>query len=288
MKHALKLILVFFCLFVYPTCALAAYKLAMLPRYSTEEIYKRIAPLAEYLHKTTGLAIDPVVISTFSQFQQQLLRGSVDIGYENPYIYALVSQSHEVIALAEKGKSGARFRGVIITRADNPNDSIEDLRGTTISIVGYTSAGGFLSQKLSMQKKGIDVKRDCQLIEAAENKQENVILAVYTGEADYGFIRESALHQADKFVPASSIKVLKRTAWLPNWALSVNRTMAAEDKEKIRAALLAIPKDSPVAQQLKITSFVTTTDANYDSIRKAAGLSRTENPAATTLGQQLP
>jgi len=272
MKIMLRLGILLLCVMLTPVVASAGYKLSMLPRYSTDEIHKRIVPIADYLSKATGLQIDPVVVSTFDQYQKQLIGGAIQVGYENPYIYVLASKAHEVIALAEKERSGTRFRGIIITRADSPIKTLEDLRGKSISIVGYTSAGGYLSQKLTLAEHGIDVKTDCRLVEAANNKQENVILAVYTGDVDGGFIRGSALHRADNFVPQTAIKVLKETAWLPNWALSVSRTMPAADRKKIADAIFALNKQSPAAQALKINRFVPATDQQYNSIRKAAGI----------------
>ncbi len=272
MKIILRLGVLFLCVMLSPVTASAGYKLSMLPRYSTEEIHKRIVPIADYLSKQTGLEIEPIVISTFDQYQQQLLSGAIQIGYENPYIYVLASKAHEVIALAEKERSGTRFRGIIITRSDSPIKTLEDLRGKTISIVGYTSAGGYLSQKLTLAEQGINVKTDCQLVEAADNKQENVILAVYTGDVDGGFIRGSALQRAKNFIPQTAIKVLKETAWLPNWALSVSRTMPPGDRKKIADAIFALNKESPAAQALKINRFIPATDQQYNSIRKAAGI----------------
>jgi phosphonate transport system substrate-binding protein len=264
----LMYLLVTSCITVYAE----KYTLSMLPRYSTEEIHKRITILAEYLSEATSLNIEPVVISTFDQYQQQILGGAVNIGFENPYIYVLTSREHDVIALAEKKGSGARFRGVIITRADSPLQSMQDLRGKTVSIVGYTSAGGFLSQKLSLSEGGIDVVKSCRLIEAANNKQENVILSVYTGDVDAGFIRESALHRADGFVPATALKVLSETAWLPNWAVSVSKTMPSADREKITRAILALDPSSPVSLTLKINRFLPAVDDDYSSVRRAAGI----------------
>jgi len=250
----------------------AGYKISMLPRYSTEEIYSRITPLVEYLHKTTGLEITPTLTTTFDQYAKHLANGTIDIGYENPYIYVLASKAHEAIAMAVKGKDGNRFRGIIITAAKSPLHNISDLKGKKISIVSYTSAGGYLSQKLSLLEKNIDVVRDCTVEEAPENKQENVVFAVFTGDADAGFIRESALHKVDQFVPTGAIRVLTPTAWLPNWALSLSRDMPLSDKEKIIKAIKAIPQESPVLRALKITALRPTRDSDYDVVRKAASL----------------
>jgi len=250
----------------------AGYQLSMLPRYSTEEIYKRITPLVDYLKTKTGLDISPTMTTTFDQYTKALIGGKVAIGFENPYIYVLASRSHEAVAMAVKGRNGDKFRGIIITAKDSPLHSLMDLKGKKIAIVGYTSAGGYLSQKLSLLDKGIDITKDCQLEEAPENKQENVVFSVFTGDVDAGFIRESALHKADQFVPAGSIRVLAYTAWLPNWALSVKRTVAAADKEKIVKAIREIPDNSPVLRALRIKEFRPAQDSDYDVVRRAAGL----------------
>jgi phosphonate transport system substrate-binding protein len=193
------------------------------------------------------------------------------MGYENPYIYTLVSSAHEALAMAVKGKDRDKFRGIIIARKDSGLSSLEDLRGKMISIVGYTSAGGYLSQKLSLMEAGIDVESECQISEAVDNKQENVILAVYTGEVDAGFIRESALHQADNFISAAQIRVIGECAWLPNWAFSVNKALPAKTKKEIQTALLALNPNHPVMKALKIDSFRLAVDGDYDPVRRASG-----------------
>ncbi len=250
----------------------AEYRLSMLPRYSTEEINKRITPLAKYLTAKTGLQIEPTLTASFAQYSKQLSSGNINIGFENPYIYVMAARAHEVVAMVEKGTDGDKFRGIIITRSDSPLKSIGDLKGKRISIVGYTSAGGFLSQKLSLIENNIDIAKDCIVEEAPENKQENVILSVYTGDVDAGFIRESALHQVDDFVPPSEIHILQATEWLPNWALSISSNMPAEDKEKVIKAIRDIKPGNPVLKALKIDEFRPAQDSEYDPVRIAAGI----------------
>ena len=247
------------------------YKLSMLPRYSSEEINRRISPLAEYLSERTGTTIEPVIASDFTQYEKKLKSGAIEMGYENPYIYTLVSETHEALAMAVKGKDRDKFRGIIIARKDSGLSTLEDLRGRTVSIVGLTSAGGYLSQKLSLMEAGIDVESECTITEAVDNKQENVILAVYTGEADAGFIRESALHRADSYISAAQITVMSECAWLPNWAFSVERALPAKLKGDIQAALLDLKPNHPVMKALKIESFRSATDGDYDTVRRASG-----------------
>lgn len=271
MMRCLFAILMFLLSFL-PATALAAdsYKLSMLPRYSSEEINRRISPLANYLAEKTGAKIEAVLTSDFAQYEKQLKGGSIAMGYENPYIYTLVSGTHEALAMAVKGKDRDKFRGIVIARKDSGISTLTDLRGKTVSIVGTTSAGGYLSQKLSLMEVGIDVEADCTLTEAVENKQENVILAVYTGEVDAGFIRESALHQADSYISPAQIRVVSDCAWLPNWAFSVNRALPAAMKKTIQTALLDLTPEHPVMQALKIERFRSAADQDYDTVRRAS------------------
>ncbi len=246
------------------------YQFSMLPRYSSEEILKRITPLAKHL--TTDIQIEPYLTTNFDQYLKSLQNGVIEIGYQNPYIYTLASKDHEVIAMAVKGQAGDKFRGIIISRPDNRIGSLEELKGKTISYVGPTSAGGFLSQKLTLMQAGIDVEKDMELTIAVENKQENVIFAVYSGDADAGFIRESALNRVQNFVPTNAITVVKRTAWLPNWALSVKRSLPDDVKRKIKEKLAQLKKGHPALKALKIDSLRPAVDAEYDPVRRAAGI----------------
>jgi phosphonate transport system substrate-binding protein len=249
----------------------------MLPRYSPEEISQRITPLAELLAERLDTRVEPVVASDFQQYEQRLKRREIKIGYQNPYVYVRVSAQQEVVAMASKGKDGNRFRGIIITRADSDIIEIGDLKGKTVSIVSLNSAGGFLSQKVTLEDKGIDVKKDIRLVEALDNKQENVILSVYYGDVDAGFIRESALHKVDSYVPLTQIRVIKRTAWLPNWALSVDRSLPDLIKKAIKETVLNLTEGDEVLKALKIDSFIPAKDTDYDIMRKAAGLPLSKN-----------
>lgn len=240
----------------------------MLPRYFPEKIRAMINPLAQYLSNETGLTIRPVLTDNFSDYEKALKSNEIQIGYSNPLVYVNVDDSHEVVAMAVKGKSGDKFRGIVITRPDSPLTDFGQMVHKKIMIVGKTSAGGFLSQKITAKENGINVETDTELVVAAANKQENVIISVSIGDVDAGFIRESALHKADKYIIPNSIKVLGATAWLPNWAFSLSKTMPVEDKKKITEALLKLKSDSDVLTAMDLTKFIASDDSRYEVMRK--------------------
>jgi len=264
--HTLTIAILIF-MFSAPAYGQTTYTISMLPRYFPEKIRTMITPLAKYLSQQTGLIIRPVLTDNFAEYEKSIQEKKIDIGYQNPLVYVKVDRSHEVVAMAVKGKSGEKFRGVIITRSDSSISDIGQLVHKKIMIVGKSSAGGFLSQKITALEYGIDVEKDTQLSIAADNKQENVIISVSVGDVEAGFIRESALHKADKYIVPHSIKILTHTAWLPNWAFSVSRTMPGKHKKAIKEALLKLQNGSDVLGVMGLTKFVAADDFNYDIMR---------------------
>lgn len=266
MKKYLYIPLFLICLF-FQTAHAEDYKFSILPRFFPEKLTAMMNPLVEYLNHETGLSITPVLTDNFAAYETALNKGEIALGYENPLVYVDVSQAHEVLAMAKKGKGGSKFRGIIITRSDSDIQSISDLKGKNVMIVSKTSAGGFLSQKLSFKEKGMDVNKDLQLSVAADNRQENVIISVSIGDVDAGFIRESALHKADDFIMPGSIKPIVATEWLPNWAFSVKKDLPMQQKDAIKKALLALPAEGSVLQAMGLTGFKPANDSDYDIIR---------------------
>ena len=267
-------LLIFFFLLVPLSVFGETWHLSMLPRYDADEISRRITPLAEHLSQKLGVKVEPLLMSNFSEYTTRTKRGDVEIGFQNPYVYTQVADGHEAVAMAVKGKNGDRFRGVIIVRNDSNIGSLNDLKGKKVAIVGFSSAGGYLSQKLTLLNHGIDVDRECRLIEAVENKHENVLLSVFIGDVDAGFVRESALSQATSFVPASQIRVVNRSAWLANWALSVKRSLPEKQKNLVRKVVTDLQEGDGVLEALKIRNFRSAADSEYDSVRLAAGIDR--------------
>ncbi len=252
--------------------AMADYVISITPRFSPDELLKQITPLAERLAEVLGEKVRVVLASDFKGMEQDMKAGRIDIAYVTPIIYSLASEGHEALAIVSEGEGGEKLRGLVIARADSNIVSPEDLKGKNATVVSLQSAGGYLSQKVALEKAGVHPDKDMHLQEAKDNKQENVALAVYLGETDVGFIREDALHIADKYVPPSQIRVILRGEWMPSWAISVKRSLPRPVKAKIRETLLGLQPGDPVLKAFKANGFVLGSDADYDVYRKALGL----------------
>ncbi len=250
-------------------------KVAILPLYSAITLYDRYEPLMRYLSQKTGYEFKLVIPKDFEDFVKVIRNAEVDFSYQNPYIFALIDREVDikplVTTIGEDSPSddlmggGDRFRGVIITRQDSAIKNISDLRNKKILITSPKSAGGYLSQRLFLMNAGIDTEKDMKIIDA--KRQENVIFGVYRGEADAGFVRESALVVWKDAVDMNKIRILTKTTSLPNWPFAVCRNTNPSLVNEVRRLLIGL-KDKEILKAAKIRGFRAASDAEFEELKQ--------------------
>lgn len=250
-------------------------KVAFLPLYSTIMLFDRYDPLMRYLSRKTGREFKMVVPKDFEDFTEVVTSGAVDFSYQNPYIFSLISKDAQIRPLVTtvgddstlNGEIEAvdTYRGVIIVRDDSPVRSIEELKKKIILITSYKSAGGYLSQKIHLQRLGIETDRDMTIIDA--KRQENVILGVYRGEADAGFVRESALMVWKDAVDMKRIRVLAHTTPIPNWPFAVCRPVDPVLVGEVMRLLTEL-KDKDVLAAARTRGFRKADEAEFEALRR--------------------
>lgn len=265
---------IFFAILVLaiPVQALSeTYKISMIPRHSAEENLKIMTMLSKYLSSKTGKTIEPVITRDYPEFEKLILSGDIDLAIVNPTVYVRVSSVHEVVASAVDDLGGGMVRGLVIAKKGGAIKTMADIKGKKICIVGKTSTAGYLSPKLKLSGEGISVEKDCVLIEAVENKQENVIFSVLAGDTDAGFIKEAAFHKADSYIPPGSVVVVGEGAWLPNDAFSAKKSLPQDFRKGVLEALTDIREFDEIMVKLNLSSWRPAKDSAYDPVRTALG-----------------
>ena len=133
-------------------------------------------------------------------------------------------------------------------------------------IVSYRSAGGYLAQKLFLSKHGINADKDMKLIEG--NRHETVILNVYLGKVDAGFVREPSLSELKEEINMEKISILVRTPYLPNWPFTATKWTNPRLSEQVKKALLEL-NDQKVLDAAEIERFRDSTDKDFEQFRES-------------------
>ncbi|MFW5936692.1 MAG: phosphate/phosphite/phosphonate ABC transporter substrate-binding protein [Desulfosalsimonas sp.] len=250
---------------------------ACLPQYSHRVSYARHHRLVAYLSEKTELPIRQIFPDSFEQHVQMVGQGKIDISFSNPLVYTRIADQYQARAFARiVEKNGTpEFRGRIICRADNKAiENIQDCKNKDWMAVAPTSAAGYLFALDHFLEHGIS-RQDFRSIRFAHDpggKQENVVQAVYLGEADIGSIREGTLELVKDRVDPDAIRVLDNTKRFPSWVYAAGKGLDPDAAEKIKQALLALDAENPEHREiLELAHFqgiIPASDPDFDPIRE--------------------
>jgi len=251
------------------------YKFAILPQYSDEVLREKFQPLTDYLSAETGQNIELVFAPDFETHAEWVKSGEVDFAYQNPVVFSKCMGDTQLLAMAlkdpRKGSERDKFRGIALTRVDEEGPvvpTLEDLPGHKVCVVSYISAGGYVSQMITLGERDID-ESAIDFFEAEGNEQENVLLDVYEGRADAGFVRATTWGMIDdELEDPDKLAIIGHTAWLPNWAFSAHSSVDEGFAGKVKDALFKLEPGSAELTAAKLTGFTEPDPEEYSKLKK--------------------
>lgn len=239
----------------------------MAPRGALKAM-KRWGELGNYLSAETGSPVKIVPLKP-GETVAAVADGSVDYMLSNPVLAVALKHKLGAETLATmKKKSGVEFAGVIIAKQGNGISKASDLKGK--KVMGFKfkrSAAAYVFQVKHLMDQGIDPHKDFAVFKEAK-KQDDIVLAVKSGIFDAGFVKSGLLESMEKEGKVSlsdftiidkqndSLPHVHSTRLYPEWCMSASQSAKAEDKAKIKAALLKMDASNPASQKANIIGFV--------------------------------
>lgn len=236
----------------------------VIPAENASGTADRWTPLTDYLSKEIGVPVKLRVAQDYAAVIEGQRAGNIHLAFYGPASFAravltgvktepLVNQRHET------GVNG--YYSVVYVRADSPYKTLEDLKGKNLALVDPNSTSGNQAPRFFMQKAGIEVEKHFGRTFFA-GSHENAVLALVQGTADAaanlwnsetdttvtrmnakGMLKDAngkALNQSD-------FRVVFRSDFLPEGPFAVIESLPAELRQKIRAALVEVPKKDKAA-----------------------------------------
>lgn len=212
-------------------------KLYVEPVYFEPEVFAILNPLVTYLLKYTGIHFQIIVPKNISDFisAQERVKGAFFLeNYTLGQIYSIKRGLKKVTPVSIKGFS-ASGEGLIIVQSDGNIKTLGDLTGRRIGITSTYSDGGYLAQKRMIEDKGISLNT-IRFIELGT--YENVMMNLYRGRIDAGFVSLAALDSMREDIDMDRIRILGKTSPLQGWVLMAQKEIKGEVIDKVRRLII--------------------------------------------------
>jgi phosphonate transport system substrate-binding protein len=229
------------------------------------EMVRRMAPLASYLSRQTGINVSFRASPNMNAAVAELGTGVTGLAYMTPVAYVDARRKYQVQALVAPlthGKSS--FRLVLAVKQGSAIRSAADLKGKTFA----------LGDEKALLQQAVVVGAGVELAEFSSyaflKHYDNIAKAVLNDDFDAGILTEAVFLD---FAPRG-LRSVHTSPPLPSYVFAVNAKLPPATVEKLRGAFLALRADVPehrdILQQLGkgYDGFAPARDADYDIVRE--------------------
>jgi phosphonate transport system substrate-binding protein len=252
--------------------AAAEYALGVVPQFEQRKLHEIWRPIADELERRTGLAIKLNTTLKVSEFEAEFQRGAFDLVYMNPYFVAKTSKTLGYVPLL---KDAVPMRGILVVLKGGPFSRPEQLAGKRVAFPTPNAPVGCMLLRAELkQKVGIDVEPVWARTAA------NVYLQVAKGMVDAGGAPDKTL-QAQAPEIRDLLQVVYTTQPMAPHPIAVHPRVPAGDREKLRAALLALaetPEGRALLARIPMKEPVAATAEEYAALA-SRGLDAWFDPA---------
>lgn len=258
--------------------------LGVIPSESSGKVLSDKKLFADALAKELGVPVEILVGKNYTEVIEALQSGKADIGWLAPFSYILASSPQynaaEVVASQVKVTGAVSYQSLIVSNPKAGLVNINELKGKRFAFVERTSTSGNVIPRYLMLKSGLDPDKD--IVAHFAGNHESVIQEVLAGTSVAGaiasdiyetWLREGKLKESD-------LTILARSTPIPGSPVVVRKSLAFNDKEIIKLALLGI-KDPAALKAANISGLRAEYDDSYDTLRdisKALNLDLTTVP----------
>lgn len=227
-------------------------------------MHRRLNPLAEYLARELGHPVRLQLSPDLSKAVNDVAAGNVDIAYLTPIAYVKAQAAGNVHILAKTVTKGRdAFRLMLVTRADSPIRTVQDLAGKRFAF-GDEAA---LLQRAVVVNAGIGLKQFSTY--RFLGHYDNIARGVASGDFDAGILKDTTAYQWEK----KGLRTIYTSPELPPYNVVAGRKVNEPLRRAIQAALLRLnaanPEQRAIIKALDegYDGFAAASDADYDVIR---------------------
>ena len=146
-----------------------------------------LAQVVETMRDQTGLAVEALVMDSYSQIVDRMCAGEVHIATLDAFAYIWASErgcADAELSTIRAG-SGSVYESQILVRFDSDINTYDDMRGKILCRASTSSKSGWIVPNLKLRAEGIDPENDfAEIIDVAHH--DDVIAGIYNGDCHVG------------------------------------------------------------------------------------------------------
>jgi len=252
-------------------------RFGLTPYLEPVEMRRAWQPVTAYLRRVLGVPVDLVVARSYEDLIDQTISGRLDIVSISPLSYVEASDRAPGLKLVATEISGGSptFSSLVIVRADDPAQTLADLKGYRARFVDVHSTSGFLMPKGALMASGIDIDRDLVFPGPRfSGSHTAVVAALAAGEIDVTAVASGMLATAarERGIDVGGLRILANAGRLPLDALCVYGAIPAAGRAKIAAAFLRLDTRTKEGRAVlgpsgRLSGWIPAVDSDYDAVR---------------------
>lgn len=234
----------------------------VVPQQAATALAKAWIPLLAEISQRSGVRLSFKTAPDIPTFEERMKRGEYDLAYMNPYHYTVFSKEAGYRAFARE--KNRKLIGIIVVRKDDPRTTIGELAGKTVAFPAPAAFAASILPRAEFSRLNIPIN------EQFVNSHDSVYRGVAQGSFAAGGGIKRTLEAIEPAI-ASQLRILSTTpAYVPH-AFAAHPRVAAENLDKIVAAMRSLDQDEAGRRALEPLSFKgieAGADKDWDEIRK--------------------
>jgi len=225
-----------------------------------EQLY---APVAADLSAALGRPVRLRTRPSFALFRHELVQERYDLVFIQPFTYANIASRHDYRAVA---RPSTALRAVVVVRSDDTIDSIDDLKGKTISAPPRQAAVSLLARDL-LYRHNLVPGRDVRLV--YRNNHAACLRAILIRKAVACVTAPPPL-KIFKAKTGVTFKVIGYSLSIPGTPYAVHRRLPDQQRETIARRITTWQHSARGRALLKAIgypSFINSDDSDYQPVR---------------------
>jgi len=244
------------------------------PILARDEIEREFRALAERLGEVVGRRVEIIVGSTYAETTDSAVDGRVDLVYLTPVSYVIARERRPDLKLLLTDVRGGLdfYNALLVVRADDRFQAVQDLRGSRIVFVDRESASGYVYPLHYLANLGLTPSTFGEA--RFSGNHERSIRMLLEREVDVAAVSSALLEGIrDRGLDLSDVTILARAGIIPQDVICSTGLLPIEVEARLVEAFLSITSLTDEGRRvlpraLRLNGWRRTDPANYDDVAK--------------------